>query len=208
MSNSSRQRRLIPAHAGKTTVAALALHGNAAHPRSRGENGRTSLPSSPVNGSSPLTRGKPAQGRDRARNARLIPAHAGKTPEPVPSPLPKPAHPRSRGENGRAPRISAPHTGSSPLTRGKRLLMVHLLDLQRLIPAHAGKTRPPGGGRTGPAAHPRSRGENWPDAVAAGIVHGSSPLTRGKPRRSKRRSWRSRLIPAHAGKTHANAGTT
>ena len=193
--------RLIPAHAGKTTVAALALHGNAAHPRSRGENEDEYGIDPMDSGSSPLTRGKPAQGRDRARNARLIPAHAGKTPEPVPSPLPKPAHPRSRGENGRAPRISAPHTGSSPLTRGKRLLMVHLLDLQRLIPAHAGKTRPPGGGRTGPAAHPRSRGENWPDAVAAGIVHGSSPLTRGKLMPTQEQLDFLGLIPAHAGKT-------
>ena len=134
--------RLIPAHAGKTTVAALALHGNAAHPRSRGENEDEYGIDPMDSGSSPLTRGKPAQGRDRARNARLIPAHAGKTPEPVPSPLPKPAHPRSRGENGYSWSTSSTSSGSSPLTRGKRDRREAEGQAQRLIPAHAGKTGP------------------------------------------------------------------
>ena len=96
---------------------------------------------------------------------------------------------------------SCPHSGSSPLTRGKRLLMVHLLDLQRLIPAHAGKTRPPGGGRTGPAAHPRSRGENSVPRRTTTRTRGSSPLTRGKLARRSSGGDSPRLIPAHAGKT-------
>ena len=50
-------------------------------------------------GSSPLTRGKPQQLTDEALEARLIPAHAGKTlASPALSGLKK-AHPRSRGEN-------------------------------------------------------------------------------------------------------------
>ena len=161
-----------------------------------------------MRGSSPLTRGKPPSRCPRRSRSRLIPAHAGKTGARRASPRRTRAHPRSRGENGYSWSTSSTSSGSSPLTRGKRDRREAEGQAQRLIPAHAGKTPCRGEQRHERGAHPRSRGENWPDAVAAGIVHGSSPLTRGKPRRSKRRSWRSRLIPAHAGKTHANAGTT
>ena len=52
-------------------------------------------------GSSPLTRGKLAEKVLQAAEMRLIPAHAGKTTR-TPDRLPWiPAHPRSRGENGR-----------------------------------------------------------------------------------------------------------
>ena len=76
-------------------------------------------------------------------------------------------------------------TGSSPLTRGKPdfirwTLMAYL-------------------------AHPRSRGENFPDLDVATAVAGSSPLTRGKPRRDRRDPDPRRLIPAHAGKTSRRA---
>ena len=70
---------LIPAHAGKTTACPAARPAGRAHPRSRGENipGRTGDDSGP--GSSPLTRGKPLDGRCLQRLLGLIPAHAGKT---------------------------------------------------------------------------------------------------------------------------------
>ena len=50
----------------------------------------------------------------------------------------------------------------------------------RLIPAHAGKTPPTRSGRGPSRAHPRSRGENGPDAPLGVLRAGSSPLTRGK----------------------------
>ena len=92
-------RRLIPAHAGKTSGSMTVASTSGAHPRSRGENPSISTLLYALRGSSPLTRGKPGQYfRDRAPR-RLIPAHAGKT-----RPLVRPdqavrAHPRSRGEN-------------------------------------------------------------------------------------------------------------
>ena len=49
---------LIPAHAGKTGGIVFAWDFAAAHPRSRGENSRGSLPAQGMTGSSPLTRGK------------------------------------------------------------------------------------------------------------------------------------------------------
>ena len=173
-----------------------------AHPRSRGENDNQ-VPSKEVqSGSSPLTRGK-QQGRRRQRHvAGLIPAHAGKTPESPPRAGGPWAHPRSRGEN--APMVSVlPFSqGSSPLTRGKRAHGLRLALQPGLIPAHAGKTTFSTGPTSSSGAHPRSRGENhWSWSFRCGSP-GSSPLTRGKPAPSRPSRKRSRLIPAHAGKTH------
>ncbi len=194
-------RGLIPAHAGKT-VSHSCMGGMAkAHPRSRGENEDERSWTVTRLGSSPLTRGKlcaPPAYRDMTR---LIPAHAGKT-RSAHAAAPRPsAHPRSRGENFQAELEMIQERGSSPLTRGKRQIgLAHQL-LQRLIPAHAGKTRrraSPTGGRP---AHPRSRGENAEYGLEDNPDLGSSPLTRGKrPRHALPRS-ELRLIPAHAGKT-------
>ncbi len=52
------RRRLIPAHAGKTESGGKAWNKATAHPRSRGENPRSSLRTCQKAGSSPLTRGK------------------------------------------------------------------------------------------------------------------------------------------------------
>ena len=72
--------RLIPDHTGKTGSRSYRLRPSTVHPRSHGENmvrmhavrGRT--------GSSPLIRGKLRAGGELDGPARLIPAHAGKTP--------------------------------------------------------------------------------------------------------------------------------
>ena len=70
------------------------------------------------------------------------------------------AHPRSRGENPSRERMGGFHAGSSPLTRGKLEDMCGVSLSQRLIPAHAGKTRPRDARFPPGQAHPRSRGEN------------------------------------------------
>ena len=55
-------------------------------------------------------------------------------------------------------------------------------------------------------AHPRSRGENAIGALIAGLIYGSSPLTRGKPCDQPTQTPITGLIPAHAGKTrHSTA---
>ena len=112
------------------------------------------------------------------------------------------AHPRSRGENAVGPFPAACAAGSSPLTRGKRRGSTELLDLARLIPAHAGKTPQVGSDRPFTGAHPRSRGENTGAAWTVTRTGGSSPLTRGKRAPRTGGLSRGRLIPAHAGKTH------
>ena len=93
-------------------------------------------------------------------------------------------------------------TGSSPLTRGKRQVVLDGGITAGLIPAHAGKTMRAVPGIWIDGAHPRSRGENALFSDFTRYVYGSSPLTRGKPARAGLRSWPLRLIPAHAGKTY------
>ena len=171
---------LIPAHAGKTQTAGPSCSHPAAHPRSRGENQAGLDASLRAGGSSPLTRGKRRPGGHEAVRTRLIPAHAGKTSSSPTGSAPCGAHPRSRGENitinagwdrlegsspltrgkpdGPPPR--ALRRGSSPLTRGKRVIPLICTIGFRLIPAHAGKTRPTSPATKSPTAHPRSRGEN------------------------------------------------
>ena len=111
----------------------------------------------------------------------LIPAHAGKTQSPGRRHRPRPAHPRSRGENDDPVLAHALCRGSSPLTRGKRGAPLPFCAASGLIPAHAGKTLSSRRRMRSVWAHPRSRGENADERL------------NDLPRH--------RLIPAHAGKT-------
>ena len=152
--------RLIPAHAGKTLLTWASADCAAAHPRSRGENNLKMLETDFGSGSSPLTRGKPGPVELSTKKTRLIPAHAGKTRGAELIELIGKAHPRSRGENDltRSPQSFA--LGSSPLTRGKLTASEVWGGTERLIPAHAGKTKSVIMTGVARAAHPRSRGEN------------------------------------------------
>ncbi len=193
--------RLIPAHAGKTGQGADFDSTCQAHPRSRGENLDLWAQIYLLDGSSPLTRGKPRPEGRQTRRQRLIPAHAGKTSGPCRARARSWAHPRSRGENARAAWSFISAAGSSPLTRGKLDGRGGGEGRGGLIPAHAGKTRWSRGRRGPRRAHPRSRGENVGDPPSNPGLPGSSPLTRGKPSSACPRGGMSGLIPAHAGKT-------
>ena len=173
----------------------------AAHPRSRGENWRWLRQQPRTWGSSPLTRGKPRVSVICRARSRLIPAHAGKTALRSTPASRSTAHPRSRGENTDPLACADGPPGSSPLTRGKLDTVPQKLRARRLIPAHAGKTGTDARLRRGPAAHPRSRGENKGTTLLERHVDGSSPLTRGKLRARFDTRVTQRLIPAHAGKT-------
>ena len=145
---------------------------------------------------------------DQTRGEGLIPAHAGKTTRGHGGPYRPAAHPRSRGENGCGCGCGCGGGvgGSSPLTRGKHLPKPRRSATQRLIPAHAGKTRVPARGRAPVAAHPRSRGENRTQACQGSGTSGSSPLTRGKHLATDTLPGDGGLIPAHAGKTPGPRG--
>ena len=131
---------LIPAHAGKTHVSGAVLRHIGAHPRSRGENTTMGRLAQSAQGSSPLTRGKHDLLRHIPDDARLIPAHAGKTRNVAAAHQRGRAHPRSRGENLALVQINGAGKGSSPLTRGKQMARAAGNVNAGLIPAHAGKT--------------------------------------------------------------------
>ena len=132
---------LIPAHAGKTQRAKVAVLACGAHPRACGEN--TAL--FEVNwrdlGSSPRMRGKRYSGNGCLSMTGLIPAHAGKTPYALRSWALPPAHPRACGENPPSDWPMKSRLGSSPRMRGKPRNAILVGVCSRLIPAHAGKTR-------------------------------------------------------------------
>ena len=192
---------LIPTHAGKTLRGRSLYRCPAAHPHSRGENLRMPSREPSAKGSSPLTRGKHGLAGWRLDAARLIPTHAGKTwLPPAPGECTR-AHPHSRGEN--SPETSDKYvvTGSSPLTRGKRVHALARSFFLGLIPAHTGKTSPRRPCPHHAGAHPRSRGENIVSRLIAPRAIGSSPLTRGKRSVGVGPPEFDGLIPAHAGKT-------
>ena len=171
---------LIPAHAGKTFSACRRANSRWAHPRSRGENGSLITRRGLIEGSSPLTRGKPLRAQALHGATGLIPAHAGKTRAQGLSGAEQWAHPRSRGENVSLRVLRAERGGSSPLTRGKLQVRHCYFSSSGLIPAHAGKTSLPDAETCSLKAHPRSRGENISSWSMGGRTTGSSPLTRGK----------------------------
>ena len=191
----------IPAHAGKTTSARRVSRSPRAHPRSRGENPTFAAIVSKAAGSSPLTRGKPFRALLIRPRFRLIPAHAGKTQRHRFLPCRRAAPPHTRGENDKYWDAVGKSDGSSPLTQGKRCMILPTGRPVRLIPAHAGKTESRFGRRRRLAAHPRSRGENSQLLVSDAVRRGSSPLMRGKHVRSDVDVVAAGLIPAHAGKT-------
>ena len=134
------ERRLIPACAGKTQVAAIKCSGTEAHPRVCGEN--------------------LAARDDMATRAWLIPACAGKTSETSVIEPAKTAHPRVCGENGLPGRAYSLELGSSPRVRGKPGEGFEVNGAGGLIPACAGKTLTKSLRVIVTQAHPRVCGEN------------------------------------------------
>ena len=152
-------------------------------------------------GSSPLTRGKRGERRKGQHVRGLIPAHAGKTPNPSWRKLPSWAHSRSRRENVSQPVHPCGDAGSSPLTRGKQNVRSEAHCPDGLIPAHAEKTELPRSAGSHHRAHPRSCRENAIEAQGDFAARDSSPLTRGKLGGAVLHGVPRGLIPAHAGKT-------
>ena len=91
-------------------------------------------------GSSPLTRGALDAVNRLFGWGGLIPAHAGSTRRRARTWFVARAHPRSRGEHWKTMQRYVMEPGSSPLTRGARVLAFDELAVLGLIPAHAGST--------------------------------------------------------------------
>ena len=109
---------IIPALAGNTKAGPRCGGTPRDHPRSRGEYPDFLKEEKTVTGSSPLSRGIPAEGIRAAIAERIIPALAGNTANSLTVSTPPADHPRSRGEYWLRPCWTRWKGGSSPLSRG------------------------------------------------------------------------------------------
>ena len=150
-----------------------------AHPRSRGDHAVPTIANPWPPGSSPLARG-PHWGADGQRfDDGLIPARAGTTTTFSMRCAQSGAHPRSRGDHVVMMAKNTVNTGSSPLARGPRLLILVFALIGGLIPARAGTTITLRRQIKTVRAHPRSRGDHRALRKKFGPAVGSSPLARG-----------------------------
>ena len=193
--------RIIPAHAGQTTIFSFNSARWSDHPRACGANGVWDVFNIRGHGSSPRMRGKPAVIYPRLGARRIIPAHAGQTEKSHQKQWFAPDHPRACGAN--STRYNARHmpTGSSPRMRGKRGRNVRVIALRRIIPAHAGQTWRSDCARSHDSDHPRACGANVVFAAEIFYYFGSSPRMRGKLPHGNTAGATYRIIPAHAGQT-------
>ena len=174
------QRRITPAHAGKTCHPLRARPATPDHPRACGENASTCVPFDGARGSPPRMRGKRSQLSGEVLEHRITPAHAGKTACRPCSPRIRADHPRACGEN-RTYLTKKQHAGGSPpRMRGKLIPPRKCLYKTRITPAHAGKTCAHDSAHAGVADHPRACGENRSAGVSPTLRRGSPPRMRGK----------------------------
>ena len=95
--------------------------------------------------------------------------------------------------------------GSFPLTRGTRSTDLHFLRSERFIPAYAGNSSHFQVPNRIWTVHPCLRGELGSVAGLPWKTRGSSPLTRGTPRRKFVTEVVVRFIPAYAGNSNMTA---
>ena len=175
--------RIIPAHAGQTTSRSRSRCPRSDHPRACGANPVLGDFRGRDDGSSPRMRGKRTEEWGRHRSRRIIPAHAGQTTSGLPGSVTSSDHPRACGANVEMHASLGSHVGSSPRMRGKLRQQLHVPELFRIIPAHAGQTV---------SIVPRS---------FASRFAGSSPRMWGKLLHAGLQLAQHRIIPAHAGQT-------
>ena len=184
----------------------LILVYNRDHPRSRGEYRAAGVVQRFCSGSSPLSRGIQFFLIFPPDGFGIIPALAGNTTPAAGSSKPRRDHPRSRGEYCAGAAARSTRAGSSPLSRGIHRRPGSILPEEGIIPALAGNTLSGLFATRFRQDHPRSRGEYETDVITAAMEWGSSPLSRGIPRRWDFRPAPRRIIPALAGNTPSSEG--
>ena len=197
---------IIPALAGNTTSWRRPPPSPGDHPRSRGEYIFGMSLRFAASGSSPLSRGIRSRISPSCWIGGIIPALAGNTFSSRLWMVSSGDHPRSRGEY--RPEVLPPQEpyGSSPLSRGIPDVVLSPGPRKGIIPALAGNTFPQWMLLSMVRDHPRSRGEYDSDSATEWPQRGSSPLSRGIPKRKVTVDPESRIIPALAGNTGGDGG--
>ena len=130
------------------------------HPRACGENLSPPVSVRDVVGSPPRMRGKQQVVKAANDNARITPAHAGKTYRVNTQRFWIEDHPRACGENPAFWLSIMSRVGSPPRMRGKLRKRTLIMKSCGITPAHAGKTRKNGQTYYNVEDHPRACGEN------------------------------------------------
>ena len=152
--------RFIPAGAGNTAAAALAVASATVYPRWRGEHANCVTRYRRSRGLSPLARGTLRRVNGDAGGCRFIPAGAGNTRISAIHGPGVPVYPRWRGEHTEPASPLSTLCGLSPLARGTRKNDKRQGDHRRFIPAGAGNTQPVFIQRWLLSVYPRWRGEH------------------------------------------------
>ena len=150
-------------------------------PRTCGENFDGHDVAKIIVGSPPHMRGKLFRHLVTLCHHRITPAHAGKTLYCFEISPCKTDHPRTCGENVNHSFSLFRRGGSPPHMRGKRRFCGAPASIQRITPAHAGKTKALIAFSTTPTDHPRTCGENLVSTHSSVRIFGSPPHMRGKP---------------------------
>ncbi len=191
----------IPAYAGRTQERSLNAPYRQKHPRIRGENHRDLRRGRFFLETSPHTRGEPSAAVSVLDRPGNIPAYAGRTIYGEDVNLDAEKHPRIRGENHLARLQVRNHAETSPHTRGERCCCATQPDSPGNIPAYAGRTWKRCSDRRRSWKHPRIRGENQVTFLSPSRLPETSPHTRGEPSALRIPKFRTRNIPAYAGRT-------
>ena len=195
------EARIIPAHAGQTSMLCYSLPNSPDHPRACGANVVESFGELCGHGSSPRMRGKQRHQIGNTGTVRIIPAHAGQTIRFIIDWTSLTDHPRACGANSCPVIVCRFCCGSSPRMRGKRHGSVRVYVDGRIIPAHAGQTSRAPSVSPSYSDHPRACGANQCLEQFGLVRFGSSPRMRGKCAANPVEHAAHRIIPAHAGQT-------
>ena len=174
------ERRITPAHAGKTQSIKSFHFLSTDHPRACGENAGGFTGADAINGSPPRMRGKQVFYKESDLVGRITPAHAGKTFGITKITGLESDHPRACGENASNAINSAVGFGSPPRMRGKPSHLLFSSRSRRITPAHAGKTGGSVRSCLSISDHPRACGENFFIKRLTFFPGGSPPRMRGK----------------------------
>ena len=153
------RRRITPAHAGKSRTVWFGITGKRDHPRTCGEKTGATINNLRQAGSPPHMRGKDTEKRRLLHEARITPAHAGKSRCARKRKNGKKDHPRTCGEKVDGGRNRSRQMGSPPHMRGKVSPFPSCSLTGRITPAYAGKSMLTTSGDSWHTDHPRICGE-------------------------------------------------
>ena len=171
------------------------------HPRPCGEKFREGVGQTQSEGSPPPMRGKVAFTLPIRCDARITPAHAGKSLKKSCTRARWEDHPRPCGEKIPDKRLDSVTPGSPPPMRGKGQCGALESSYVRITPAHAGKRLSRASCTYMRQDHPRPCGEKREGRHPLGVGLGSPPPMRGKGAINGWEDTTIGITPAHAGKS-------